>query len=215
MDLEKYLSDLPKLHVWGGVPSDGGLWANLLRHIVKLVQQYSRPVILETGSGNSTIAFLLSGAESVISISSGTEVFDRVVAYCLENNIGISALRRIDERSEIALPKIVQEGVLVDVALIDGGHGWPTVFVDFCYINIMLKENGIIIIDDIHLHSVKELARLLASGNEFSLIHHDSKTVIFRKNTNEKFLPHFHSQRYIMEKTARDEANDKRFILDL
>lgn len=214
LDLEKYLSNLPKLHVWGGVPSDGGLWADLLRQIVRLVEQYNRPVILETGSGNSTIAFLLSGVENLISVSSGKEVFDRVQAYCLENNIETSSLRRIDERSEIALPKIVEEGVLIDIALIDGGHGWPTVFVDFCYINMMLRENGTLIIDDIHLHSVKELARLLVSGNEFSLIHQDSKTVIFRKITNEKFLPHFQNQRYIMKKTADDDAAGKRFILD-
>ena len=57
----------------------------------------------------------------------------------------------------------------LDFALIDGGHGSPTPFLDFFYATHMLKQGGYIMVDDVQLHSVKELARLLAQQPGFEL----------------------------------------------
>ena len=63
------------------------------------------------------------------------------------------------DRSELALPRIAADRNRFDVGLIDGSHNWPSVFVDFCYINTMLPAGGTLFVDDIHLYSVSQLFR--------------------------------------------------------
>ena len=88
-------------------------------------------------------------------------------------------------------------GTTIDLALIDGSHGWPTVFVDFCYVYAMLRKGGVVIVDDIQLHSVKELARLLTADTErFHLLKDLGKSLVFEKMKNERFLPDWNDLPY-------------------
>ena len=76
------------------------------------------------------------------------------------------------------------------MALIDGGHGWPTVFVDFCYMNAMLFRNGILIIDDVQLHSIKELGKLLiADTTRFEFWKASENPRFFEKKPMRGFYP--------------------------
>jgi hypothetical protein len=90
------------------------------------------------------------------------------------------------------------------VALIDGGHGWPTVFVDFCYLNVMLRPSGVLVLDDLQLHSVAELARMLTlqPGWELAMEVGD-KTVAFRKTQDADYLPDHAGQPYIRLRSGR------------
>ena len=89
------------------------------------------------------------------------EVRQRIEEAAAGFGINLDSWTYLEERSEIALPRLADAGTRVDVALIDGGHGWPTPFVDFCYLNRMLGQGGTLILDDLQLHTVGELARLL------------------------------------------------------
>lgn len=74
------------------------------------------------------------------------------------------------------------------------------VMVDFCYMNFLLKKGGFIMIDDVQLHSVKELARLLAADTDHFTIacDVDGKSLIFQKKTDRRMEPEWDLQPYTL-----------------
>ncbi len=207
---EAFLADLPRFHTWdnGKTWNTGGFYAPGLRTIRETSDaalEGRTPIIAETGAGNSTILFLLMQPKLLISIAPNPQLRNRIVDYCTKNEIGHEALQFRVARSETVLPKLVskfqKEGMLLDVAMVDGGHGWPTVFVDFCYFNAMLKKGGLLIVDDLQLYSVNEFARWLSMQREYSLVNDMQKTLIFRKEVATEYLPDFGSQPYIQQRS--------------
>jgi predicted O-methyltransferase YrrM len=59
-----------------------------------------------------------------------------------------------EERSEIALPRLLSEQVVLDMAIIDGWHTFDHTLVDFFYINKMLRVGGVVLIDDTSYPSI-------------------------------------------------------------
>lgn len=215
LTLDQFAADIPKFHFWGDTWSVGGFSAKALRELHDLGRSVGRAAnggarIVETGAGASTIAFLLSGADEVFSIAPDAALFDRIRAYCGDQGLPDTALRPMVERSETRLPRLLGElrtrQAQMDLALIDGGHGWPTVFVDFCYVNAMLRQGGLLVLDDIQLHSVKELARLLLHSADYRLQGQvgGAKTRVFVKLTEQPFLGDFATQPYIVDRTRQD-----------
>ena len=122
---------------------------------------------------------------------------DRILNEANTRGIDASPLRYISERSEIALPHLAQSGDRINAALIDGNHGWPSVFVDFCYLNQMLGTNGLLFIDDLQLWSILQLFLLLQSQPGFELAARRRNFAVFRKTSEEAFLPGHDGQPFI------------------
>lgn len=83
-------------------------------------------------------------------------------------SIGLRNVRRagyadiislIEEKSEIALPRLLSEGLRVQAGIIDGMHTFDHALVDFFYVNKMLDVGGIIIFDDSNFPSLLPLMR--------------------------------------------------------
>lgn len=74
-------------------------------------------------------------------------------------------------------------------------------FVDFFYCNYMLKPGGYIMIDDVQLHSVKELARMLAEQPGFELVLDLGKSLVFRRRSEARMLGERNVLPYILRKT--------------
>jgi precorrin-6B methylase 2 len=210
--LERFLAEPPRLHSWDGGKTwvGGGFGPRTLRdlHATVLAEVGCGARIAETGAGASTIAFLLASPSRLVSVAPDEALFGRIRAYCADAGIADATLEPVAERSELALPRLSAElgPEGLDVAMIDGGHGWPTVFVDFCYFHASLRKGGLLIVDDVQLHSVKELARLLAKDERFARVASigQGKTLVFRKESSLRFLPDFRAQPYILERTERD-----------
>jgi hypothetical protein len=62
-----------------------------------------------------------------------------------------------EQASEIALPELLNEGTLLDMALIDGWHTFDHALVDFFYVNKMLRIGGVVILDDASYPSIEKL----------------------------------------------------------
>ncbi len=217
MTFDEYLNNIPTLHSFDGGKTwnNGGFEAMHLKAFYDLVARAggNRATILESGAGNSTLTFLQARPQKVISIAPDRALFDRIKRFCSENGIPAGPLRARIDRSEWALPRLARWGTTIDLALIDGCHGWPTVFVDLCYIYTMLRKGGILIIDDIQLHSVKELARFLATDTaRFHIVHDLGKSLVFEKMKDERFLTEWNDQPYIVTRT---EAYANPFALSL
>lgn len=199
--VKSIIENPPLLHFWEGEWNTGGFHPG---HLVKMMHYLNeaapdRPLrIAETGAGSSTAMFVAMGAEKVISIAPDAELFQRILFYLKEKQVDSGGLEFYTDLSENVLPKIAFRNTgTFDGVLLDGGHGWPTVFVDFCYMNMMLREGGIMILDDLQLHSVQELFKQLRQQPEFELLEQVNKIAIFRKKTSAPLLNDFGAQPYI------------------
>jgi predicted O-methyltransferase YrrM len=56
--------------------------------------------------------------------------------------------------SEIALPRLLTEGRIFDLAFVDGNHRFEGVFLDLIYLGQLVRAGGILFVDDYHLPSV-------------------------------------------------------------
>jgi hypothetical protein len=199
-----FFENLGDFHSWDGGKTwnHGGFDNTHLRYFTGLVESISNCEIIETGSGNSTVAFLLGSPKRVDSISPDYELWSRIESYCKLYQIPTERLNPIKDQSEWALPGLAIEESKYDIGLIDGGHGWPTTFIDLYYIYFMLRKNGYLIMDDIQLYSVKEMANLLIPEvDKLELVVNLGKTLVFRKLTDENELGDWAGQKYIVEKT--------------
>jgi hypothetical protein len=193
--VESLVSAPPLLHIWHTGPSPGGMEGAVGYRLVRIIR--ARPSsetfdVLETGAGLTTLLFLALGATKITSVDPTEGLRDRVLDEAARRQLDTNHLEYLEERSEIALPKLFTDGRQYDVCLIDGSHAWPTVFVDFCYANACLREGGVMLIDDVQLHSVRQLFLLLAGQPEYRLISEqwDWKVGAFVKETPEPFLPY-------------------------
>jgi hypothetical protein len=219
--IEEFLTNIPLLHSWdrGVTWNAGGFSRRELEVLVNLVEKgfNKAPLVLETGAGNSTIAFLAAGARALVSIAPEVELFDRIRSYCSAQGIDTHPLEQHIAFSEDVLPSIATrldgEGAKADIALIDGGHGWPTVFVDFCYLFRSLNRGGYLIVDDIHIYSIKELARFLMEDPNLQAIEILPKTIVFKKLTDRRYLPDFGGQPYVRRRMLADREAGLAFKL--
>jgi predicted O-methyltransferase YrrM len=59
------------------------------------------------------------------------------------------------EESQIVLPRLLAEGRRFDLAFIDGNHRFEAVFLDLVYSARLVKERGIVFVDDTQLPGVR------------------------------------------------------------
>jgi predicted O-methyltransferase YrrM len=65
----------------------------------------------------------------------------------------------VEERSQIALPRLLGNGFVADAAFVDGSHIFHNVFVDLFYLRELVRPGGLVILDDCSHLSVATAAR--------------------------------------------------------
>lgn len=65
----------------------------------------------------------------------------------------------VQERSQIALPRLLGDGFIADAGFVDGSHIFHNVFVDLFYLREMVRPGGMLILDDCGYPSVATAAR--------------------------------------------------------
>jgi len=207
-DVEKravaYLSDLPKMHERGDRPAhSGGLNLRLGKVMIEELQKLDSPTIIETGAGSSTLLFVMLGCSKVISIAPDEKLGRRIHEEGQQLKLDVGVLTYINDRSERALPKLaLDDKVRCQAAFIDGNHGWPSVFVDFCYLNMMMDKGAILFVDDVHVYACAQLMLLLQSQPEYEFMRLDGKMATFRKTTQAEFLPDWRGEPFIEMNTT-------------
>jgi Methyltransferase domain len=105
-------------------------------------------VTLETGAGRSTVVFAKLGCRHHC-VTPSTDEQARITAACAREGIAMDKVSFHIGFSQDVLPRL--ETPPLDLALIDGGHGFPIPAVDWQYIAPKLKVGGLMIIDDVDL----------------------------------------------------------------
>jgi Methyltransferase domain len=188
-ETEAFLSDLPKVHDRPPTPPhSGGLNPRLGRVIAEQIEALDSPSVIETGAGCS-----------VTSIAPDPKLGDRIRQEAEARDLDVARLTYVCDRSERALPRLaLDQRATCEAAFIDGNHGWPTVMVDFCYLNMMLQRGGLLFIDDVQIYACTQLMLLLRGQPEFEQISLAGKMATFRKVTREPFLPDSAGEPFIM-----------------
>jgi len=143
--------------------------------------------------------------ERLISIAPDAQLFGQIRGFCQGNRISDDALDAHIDGSQWVLPRLAADNrnsdPILDFALIDGCHGWPTSFVDLEYTNSMLRQGGYLLIDDVQLHAEKEMARFLSEQTAFSLVLDLGKSLVFRKLTTDRHFGEWCEQPYVLRRT--------------
>jgi hypothetical protein len=205
MKLTELLDNPPKVH-----PSDGqliawGLQRPILEFLDAFLDEDSRT--LETGAGMSTILFALKGATHTC-ITPFQEEVDRIGNYCKQHGI---SLEKVDFRVDLSATVLPELGsVELDVALIDGCHGFPTPFMDWYFTAAKLKTGGIVIVDDVHIWTGRVLKDFLVSEPEWKLVQPSSdRTAIFVKERSYDPWKDFYHQPYVVRESQRLESGSE------
>jgi hypothetical protein len=203
MDLKALLDDPPKVHEHEGQLVLWGLPRSVLDFVDAHVTERSNT--LETGAGLSTILFALKGG-SHICITPSQEEVDRIRDYCKRRGV---SLQHVDFRIDLSanvLPKLGP--VQLDLALIDGCHGFPTPFMDWYFISSSLKIGGTLIIDDVQIWTGHILKEFLLAEREWKLIDlFTNKTAIFVKEQSYRPWKEFVGQPYVLQQSEPLKRN--------
>jgi predicted O-methyltransferase YrrM len=200
VDLRALLREAPAFHVDEGLrPVSLQASIDVLEAIDGVVRPEWRT--LETGAGLSTVVFALRGAEHVCVTPAAGEVA-RIGAWCAAHGIDLGRVRFEVARSEAVLPRL--DLPELDLVLIDGGHGFPTPFVDWCYTAERLRVGGLLIVDDIHLWTGAVLRDFLAEEPGWAKrAEFPMRAVMFEKTAPMPALPEWFAQPYVARRSRR------------
>lgn len=145
--------------------------------LIEHVQPSWRTV--ETGCGHSSALLALKGAEHTI-VAPDPAQHEAVRAWCAARGRSTDRVTSVVALSQDALPSL--EGGPFDLALIDGGHAFPTPFIDWYYLAVRLRLGGFLIIDDMSIRAPGMLRKFLAQEKGRWALEADlGRAVIFRK----------------------------------
>ena len=77
----------------------------------------------------------------------------------------------------------------IDVALLDGPHAYPCPELEYYWVYPHLRPGGMLIVDDIHIPTIRRLHAFLAEDEMFELVHVERMTSFFRRTMAPTFRP--------------------------
>jgi hypothetical protein len=142
---------------------------------------------LETGSGASTIVFAGAGTHHV-AVTPDPEEEGRVRAACGELDVSSERVSFEVGYSHDVLPRLANRPL--DLALLDGAHGFPYPILDWWNLAPRLKVGARLLLDDAYMPPVAVVLDYARSSSAWEVEHAISyRTVVLRKRADE--LPPF------------------------
>ena len=201
MSIDQLLAEQPVIH--GDITH--GLIPEAIEYIGRTVKPGDRTV--ETGSGHSTIAFALSGARHDCIVPDPDEIA-AIRRYCDGEGISLDQVTFHADVSERVLPTL-DLGEL-DLALLDGSHSFPQVFIDWFFVAGPLKPGGTLLVDDIHLWTGWVLRDFLSEEPGWELVTElRGRTAVFRKTDGWDPNAVWNDQPFVAKRTGFGKPRNK------
>jgi FkbM family methyltransferase len=174
----------------GGAHCAGTLTGGPLTTIQWYLETYfgGRPVrVIETGCGASTILFSHYAEKHYSFCYDDRQSENSSVAFATEfPGFRADKVEWVFGPTQLTVPKhAITEPV--DIVLIDGPHGFPYAELEYYYFYRLLRENSILIIDDIHIPTLRNLFNFLSQDDMFYL-HQVTATTAFFVRSSEPTL---------------------------
>lgn len=114
-------------------------------------------LVLEIGFnfGHTSEDIILKNHRQLVCIDNFRHVYSKISKKYFEKKYP-QRIRFLNSNSDLALKKLINEGKMFDLIIIDGGHTYEVCFDDIKYSLELLKDNGIMIIDNLEIDSVNE-----------------------------------------------------------
>jgi hypothetical protein len=181
------------------VPACYGVDPELARFLFDSVSEQSKT--LETGSGISTLAFALRQTKH-IAITPNADEVESIRTYAADNQISLDRVEFVIEPSERYLPRCKAEDL--DLVLIDGKHAFPWPIIDWFFTADKLKQNGIVVLDDLQMSSVSMLGDFLREDPRWQLERSfGRRTLVMKKISQSVHDVAWHMQPYITRRYGR------------
>jgi predicted O-methyltransferase YrrM len=138
---------------------------------------------LETGAGSSTIVFAARGANHE-AVTPETAEEHRIRNACEQLGVDHSSVRFLLGSSHEVLPR--WESRPLDLALVDGAHGFPYPILDWWHLAPHLRVGGRMVLDDAYMPAVGALVDALRASRAWAV--EDAvgyRTVVVRKLAEE------------------------------
>jgi predicted O-methyltransferase YrrM len=80
------------------------------------------------------------------------------------------AVTLLEEPSQLALPRLAAAGERFGFGFIDGWHTFDHTLIDFFYIDMMLANGGIIVLDDVGYPAINAAVRFILANRSYELV---------------------------------------------
>jgi len=99
----------------------------------------------------------------------------------------------IEARSDEALPRLREEGVRIDFALIDGLHLFDATLVDFFHADRMLERGGVVVFHDTWMPAVQQAVAYVRANRAYEPLEAgDAAMAVLRKTADDDRAWDFH-----------------------
>lgn len=143
-----------QLHAATKISIEEGLW------LYRLCRDTKPQQTMEIGCayGFSTLYLLAGGTASHIAIDPHENSSWSGIGVGRVQAVGMSsAFRLIEEKSIVAIPTLMCNGVRFDIIFIDGNHCFDDVLADFTLCALTCKMGGYIILDDMWMPAISKV----------------------------------------------------------
>src|ERR1700740_1340773 len=143
----------------------------------KLIEEKRPAMTLEVGLAYGVSSLFI--CEALRKVSAKKHIAIDAFQNTLWSGIGIHYLRQAgfdnlvelrEQLSEYALPQLVQDGVKVDFAFIDGTHSFDQKIIDFFYVDRLLNVGGVLAFDDCNWPSIHQVCRFIATNRPYRVL---------------------------------------------
>jgi predicted O-methyltransferase YrrM len=163
--------------------------------LARLVHEEGARSTLETGMayGISTVA-IASAVDSHVAIDPHQRTSWRGVGLLNAERAGVAGrVRLVEERSDVALPRLVGEGLELDLALLDGMHLFDYTLVDFFLCDRMLRVGGVVVFHDTWMPGVRQAAEYVLANRAYERVAAgDDDMWVLRKTAHDERAWDFH-----------------------
>lgn len=172
------------------LPSDwhkaGTVMGRVLNTIVRLTGDREIERSVETGSGKTTLLFSnISKKHTVFALDGGN---NSITAVRTSPFFRPERVEWVEGPTQLTMPRYSFTDP-IQFALIDGPHGYPFPEMEYYYIYPHLAEGALLVLDDIHIPTLKHMFEFLKKDAMFELVEVVMTTAFFRRTSAPTFSP--------------------------
>ena len=174
------------------LPPDWHLSGSVSCRILQAISHHAKKIgtienSIETGSGKTTLLFShLSSNHLVFALDGGNKSISAVKQSKLFNPENVSFIEGPTQRT---LP-ITKHENKYDIALIDGPHAYPFPDLEYFFIYPYIETDGLLLLDDIHIPSVRRMFDIIKADDMFRLMEVVDDMAFFQRTDAALFNPY-------------------------